>query len=200
MGRADPADLRYSSYSRPRTVGQCSRADRGRRKGVRRPRECGPRRTMKVCRKEPRRHGWRPATPRRSSRRRRGGWWPPRAVFWRAAGSRRSPSKRSPPRRARIATRCATTSAARRPSSRRWSTRWRTIRALARASRRAGCRPAPSACRRLVAGDRRLVADRGAFRDFFAILPHVVLDEELRERGRGAVRWYRDLYVAGLDA
>ena len=28
----------------------------------------------------------------------------------------------------------------------------------------------------LVSGDRRLVADRDAFRDFFAILPHVVLD------------------------
>ncbi|HTX71033.1 MAG TPA: TetR family transcriptional regulator, partial [Thermoleophilia bacterium] len=34
----------------------------------------------------------------------------------------------------------------------------------------------------LVAGDRRLVGDRAAFRDFFAILPHVVLDDELRER------------------
>ena len=37
----------------------------------------------------------------------------------------------------------------------------------------------------LVAGDRRLVDDRAAFRDFFAILPHVVLDDEL---GRGSRR------------
>jgi AcrR family transcriptional regulator len=50
----------------------------------------------------------------------------------------------------------------------------------------------------LVAGDRRLVDDRAAFRDFFAILPHVVLDPELRERVAGLYDWYRDLYVEGL--
>jgi AcrR family transcriptional regulator len=50
----------------------------------------------------------------------------------------------------------------------------------------------------LVAGDRRLVADRAAFRDFFAILPHVVLDDELRERVAALYDWYRDLYVEGL--
>jgi AcrR family transcriptional regulator len=50
----------------------------------------------------------------------------------------------------------------------------------------------------LVAGDRRLVADRAAFRDFFAILPHVVLDDELRERVAALYEWYRDLYVEGL--
>jgi AcrR family transcriptional regulator len=52
--------------------------------------------------------------------------------------------------------------------------------------------------RGLVAGDRRLVADRDAFRDFFAILPHVVLDDELRERVAALYEWYRDLYVEGL--
>jgi AcrR family transcriptional regulator len=50
----------------------------------------------------------------------------------------------------------------------------------------------------LVAGDRRLVGDRAAFRDFFAILPHVVVDDELRERVAALYDWYRDLYVEGL--
>ena len=50
----------------------------------------------------------------------------------------------------------------------------------------------------LVAGDRRLVDDRAAFRDFFAILPHVVLDDELRDRVAALYDWYRDLYVEGL--
>ncbi len=50
----------------------------------------------------------------------------------------------------------------------------------------------------LVAGDLRLVDDRAAFRDFFAILPHVVLDDELRDRVAGLYDWYRDLYVEGL--
>ena len=40
--------------------------------------------------------------------------------------------------------------------------------------------------------------DRDAFRDFFAILPHVVLDDELRERVAALYDWYRDLYVEGL--
>lgn len=52
--------------------------------------------------------------------------------------------------------------------------------------------------RNLVAGDRRIVDDRAAFRDFFAILPHVVLDDELRERVAALYDWYRDLYVEGL--
>ncbi len=50
----------------------------------------------------------------------------------------------------------------------------------------------------LVAGDLRLVDDRAAFRDFFAILPHVVLDDELRDRVAALYDWYRDLYVEGL--
>jgi AcrR family transcriptional regulator len=50
----------------------------------------------------------------------------------------------------------------------------------------------------LLAGDRCLVDDRDAFRDFFAILPHVVMDEELRERVAALYDWYRDLYVEGL--
>ncbi len=37
-----------------------------------------------------------------------------------------------------------------------------------------------------------------AFRDFFAILPHVVLDDDLRERVAALYEWYRDLYVEGL--
>jgi AcrR family transcriptional regulator len=50
----------------------------------------------------------------------------------------------------------------------------------------------------LIAADRSLVDDRAAFRDFFAILPHVVLDDELRERVAELYEWYRDLYVEGL--
>lgn len=50
----------------------------------------------------------------------------------------------------------------------------------------------------LVAADRRLAGDRAAFRDFFALLPHVVLDDELRERVAALYEWYRDLYVEGL--
>jgi AcrR family transcriptional regulator len=50
----------------------------------------------------------------------------------------------------------------------------------------------------LIAADRRLVDDRAAFRDFFAILPHVVLDDELRERVAALYEWYRDLYVEGF--
>src|SRR5512132_4200035 len=34
----------------------------------------------------------------------------------------------------------------------------------------------------LVASDRQLVDERDGFRDFFAVLPHVLLDEELRVR------------------
>jgi len=50
----------------------------------------------------------------------------------------------------------------------------------------------------LVAGDRQLVDDRDAFRDFFAIFPHVLLDEELRVRVAGLYDWYRDLYAGGM--
>ena len=51
----------------------------------------------------------------------------------------------------------------------------------------------------LVAGDRRLLDDRDAFRDFFAIFAHVVMDEELRARVAALYDWYRDLYAAGMD-
>ncbi len=50
----------------------------------------------------------------------------------------------------------------------------------------------------LVASDRQLVDDRAGFRDFFAIFPHVIADEELRTRVAGLYDWYRDLYVAGM--
>jgi AcrR family transcriptional regulator len=52
--------------------------------------------------------------------------------------------------------------------------------------------------RALVAGDRQLVDDRDSFRDFFAIFPHVLLDEELRLRVAGLYEWYRDLYTGGM--
>ena len=50
----------------------------------------------------------------------------------------------------------------------------------------------------LVAGDRKLVDDRDSFRDFFAIFPHVLLDEELRARVAALYEWYRDLYAGAL--
>jgi AcrR family transcriptional regulator len=50
----------------------------------------------------------------------------------------------------------------------------------------------------LVAGDRQLVDERDSFRDFFAIFPHVLLDEELRSRVAGLYEWYRDLYAGGI--
>jgi AcrR family transcriptional regulator len=50
----------------------------------------------------------------------------------------------------------------------------------------------------LVAGDRQLVEDRDAFRDFFALLPHVVMDGELRARVAALYDWYRELYAAGI--
>jgi AcrR family transcriptional regulator len=56
----------------------------------------------------------------------------------------------------------------------------------------------PARVRALVAGDRRLLDDRDAFRDFFALFPHVVQDPELRARVAELYDWYRDLYAAGM--
>jgi len=50
----------------------------------------------------------------------------------------------------------------------------------------------------MVASDRRLVDERDGFRDFFALLPHVLLDDELRLRVAVLYGWYRDLYVDGI--
>ncbi len=137
-------------------------------------------------------------TPRRSCRRRRASWWPPRGACWLAAATRRSRWRPWRPRPAPTATPCATTSAARRRSSPRSSTRSPTTRASARSRRPRRRQGGDERVHGLVAGDRRLVADRDAFRDFFAILPHVVLDDELRERVAALYEWYRDLYVEGL--
>ena len=51
----------------------------------------------------------------------------------------------------------------------------------------------------MVASDRRLVDDRDGFRDFFALLPYVLQDDELRRRVAALYGWYRDLYVDGID-
>jgi AcrR family transcriptional regulator len=51
---------------------------------------------------------------------------------------------------------------------------------------------------RLVASDRQLVEERDGFRDFFAIFPHVLLDEELRLRVAALYEWYRELYIKGM--
>jgi len=57
----------------------------------------------------------------------------------------------------------------------------------------------PERVHALVAGDRRLVEDRDAFRDFFALLPHVVQDDDLRARIAALYEWYRELYAAGIE-
>ena len=59
-------------------------------------------------------------------------------------------------------------------------------------------RAATSACTGSSPATAAWSTDRDAFRDFFAILPHVVLDDELRERVAALYEWYRDLYVEGL--
>jgi AcrR family transcriptional regulator len=51
----------------------------------------------------------------------------------------------------------------------------------------------------LVLGERDLVADRDGFRDFFAIFPHVLRDEDLRWRIAALYDWYRDLFVESLS-
>lgn len=51
----------------------------------------------------------------------------------------------------------------------------------------------------LVASDRKLLGDRDSFRDFFAIFPHVLADEELRGRVAGLYEWYRDVYAGLMD-
>jgi len=47
----------------------------------------------------------------------------------------------------------------------------------------------------LVASDRKLLDDRDSFRDFFALFPHVLPDEELRRRVAGLYEWYREAYA-----
>ena len=51
----------------------------------------------------------------------------------------------------------------------------------------------------LVASDRKLLDDREGFRDFFAIFPHVLPDQELRARVAALYDWYRDLYTDAMD-
>ena len=58
---------------------------------------------------------------------------------------------------------------------------------------------APARVHALVAADRQLVDDRDGFRDFFALLPHVVQDADLQARVAGLYEWYRDLYAAGME-
>lgn len=47
----------------------------------------------------------------------------------------------------------------------------------------------------LVAHDRKLLDDRDSFRDFFALLPHVLADDELHERVASLYTWYREVYA-----
>ena len=53
--------------------------------------------------------------------------------------------------------------------------------------------------RALIAADRALAEDAASFRDFFTILPHVLIDEELRLRVASLYDWYRELYVRALE-
>jgi AcrR family transcriptional regulator len=52
----------------------------------------------------------------------------------------------------------------------------------------------------LVASDRKLLDDRDSFRDFFALYPHVLADDELRTRVAGLYAWYRDVYAQLMHA
>ncbi len=53
--------------------------------------------------------------------------------------------------------------------------------------------------RALVDADRVLAEDTASFRDFFTILPHVLLDDDLRPRVASLYDWYRELYVRALE-
>jgi AcrR family transcriptional regulator len=55
--------------------------------------------------------------------------------------------------------------------------------------------PGPQRIHALIEGDRRLTGDVPTFQDFFAILPLVMRDSELRTRVAALYEWYRDLYV-----
>ena len=55
--------------------------------------------------------------------------------------------------------------------------------------------PGPERVHALIESDRRLTGDVPTFQDFFAILPLVMRDPELRERVADLYDWYRDLYV-----
>ncbi len=50
----------------------------------------------------------------------------------------------------------------------------------------------------LVAADRKLLDDRDSYRDFFAIFPHVLPDQELRDRVAALYAWYRDEYAGSI--
>jgi AcrR family transcriptional regulator len=70
---------------------------------------------------------------------------------------------------------------------------------LAALARSRGLSSPPARVHALVAADRQLVDDSDGFRDFFALLPHVVQDADLQARVAGLYEWYRDLYAAGLE-
>jgi len=55
--------------------------------------------------------------------------------------------------------------------------------------------PGPERVHALIESDRRLTGDVPTFQDFFAILPLVMRDSELRTRVAALYEWYRDLYV-----
>jgi AcrR family transcriptional regulator len=52
----------------------------------------------------------------------------------------------------------------------------------------------------LVSSDRQLLDDREGFRDFFALFPHIVVDDELRGMVAELYDWYRDLYADAMAA
>lgn len=72
-----------------------------------------------------------------------------------------------------------------------------TLRSIAETS--AGRSPSEQ-IHRLVESDHQLLDDLDSFRDFYAILPAVVVDEELRQRVAKAYTEYREIYAAGLGS
>lgn len=63
--------------------------------------------------------------------------------------------------------------------------------------------PGGQRVRALLEADRHLAEDVATSRDFLSILPHVLRDDDLRQRVARLYDWYRDLYVRcfseGLD-
>lgn len=61
-------------------------------------------------------------------------------------------------------------------------------------------RSGPEQIHRLVSSDHELLDDPESFRDFYAILPHVVVDDDLRDRVAQVYLRYRQSYAAALSA
>lgn len=73
-----------------------------------------------------------------------------------------------------------------------------TFRAIARQT---GAAPREHLLHELTEADHQLLLDSKSYRDYFALLSHIVLEDELRERVAGQYEGYREMYgqVVGTD-